>query len=167
MNLYIEIDNGKPINNPLSEDNLLSFYGGVDANRFIPFIRKDFPESIELPRTELQVVESSYVQAEDGLSYTDEYYVRDMTSDEITRVTAERNEGIKTSIESFISSATEQLNSATTDDKPVWEEYINSLINFTYTDPFTVRLPTHPTRSINGNIVSLSTISGSSPNVIE
>ena len=168
MSLYIQIENGQPINHPIFEDNLLQAYPDIDLlnnEKFKPFIRLELPTVIELPRTELQILESKYLLHTDGISYIDNYYVRDMTSDEVNNVTNQRREGINNGITHNMHQAIAELEISDELDKPVWQNYIDSLSTFTFVDPFKTIIPPLPRKNKNG--VWLSTFNGGSkPNVI-
>jgi len=79
MNLYIETENGNPINHPAFEDNLMQAFGSI-PERWEPFTRVERP----VP-TIYQVLESDepvYTKV-DGV-WTDVWSLRDMTAEEKT-----------------------------------------------------------------------------------
>jgi len=81
MNLYIQIENGKPINHPAFEDNLIAAFGSIPAH-WEAFIRVERP----IP-TVYQVLvseESTYEFNEATGYWMDIWALRDMTADEIT-----------------------------------------------------------------------------------
>jgi hypothetical protein len=43
MNLYIQIENGSPVNHPATEDNLVGAFGSIPDN-WVPFTRVERPE---------------------------------------------------------------------------------------------------------------------------
>jgi hypothetical protein len=77
MNLYIETENGNPINHPAFEDNLLQAFGAI-PNHWEPFVRVEKP----IP-TIYQVLysEEATYQKIDGV-WTDVWALRDMTAEE-------------------------------------------------------------------------------------
>jgi hypothetical protein len=77
MNLYIQIENGQPINHPAFEENLIYALGSVPSN-WEPFVRVERP----IP-TVYQVLDSQdpTYQKVDGV-WTDVWSLRDMTADE-------------------------------------------------------------------------------------
>lgn len=79
MNLYIQTENGNPINHPAFEDNLIAAFGSIPAH-WEAFIRVERP----IP-TIYQVLDSQEptYQKANGI-WTDVWALRDMTSDEIT-----------------------------------------------------------------------------------
>jgi len=77
MNLYIQIDNGQPINHPAFEDNLIEAFGLIPEN-WEPFIRVERPK----PKTyEVFVNMNPTYQKIDGV-WTDVWSLRDMTDEE-------------------------------------------------------------------------------------
>jgi len=67
MNLYIEIENNKPINHPYNESNLLMVYPGIDLDNspnFCKFIRVASP----IPKWD-EVVEGPEYKIIDGICY--------------------------------------------------------------------------------------------------
>lgn len=77
MNLYIQIENGQPINHPAFEDNLIAAFGGV-PDHWKPFVRVKRPalgvyEVLESDQPAYQMV--------DGV-WTDVWTVRPMTNEE-------------------------------------------------------------------------------------
>ena len=84
MNLYIQIENGQPINHPAFEDNLLQAFGSIPAH-WEPFVRVERPAL-----TIFQILESdtpTYQQV-NGV-WTDVWSYRDMTADEKSALIAE------------------------------------------------------------------------------
>jgi hypothetical protein len=79
MNLYIQIENGQPINHPASEDNLIYALGSVPSN-WEPFVRVEMPTP-----TIYQVLDSMEPTYEkvNGV-WTDVWALRDMTETEKT-----------------------------------------------------------------------------------
>ena len=77
-NLYIQVENGEPINHPAFESNLIDAFGSIPSN-WEPFERLT-PATIGLYQTfESQV---SYEKV-NGV-WTDIHIIRDMTQDEIS-----------------------------------------------------------------------------------
>ena len=84
MNLFIQIQNGQPVNYPAFEDNLIQAYGAVPED-WEPFVRSLPP----VPNV-YEVLESSQpiIQKIDGV-WTDVWPLRPMTADE--RLTKQQN----------------------------------------------------------------------------
>ena len=77
MNLYIQIENGQPVNHPAFEDNLIQAFNSVPSN-WEPFVR------IEQPVVGVyQILENneSIYQKIDGV-WTDVWSLREMTAEE-------------------------------------------------------------------------------------
>jgi hypothetical protein len=77
MNLYIQIENGQPINHPAFEDNLIDAFGAV-PDYWEPFVRVEEPTL-----NAYQILDSNEptYQKIDGV-WTDVWPLRDMTADE-------------------------------------------------------------------------------------
>ena len=80
MNLFIQVEDGQPVNHPAFEDNLVQAFGVV-PNNWEPFIRIERPT----PGT-YEVLESDQptYQKVDGV-WTDVWSLRPMTEDEIAK----------------------------------------------------------------------------------
>lgn len=74
MNLYIQIENGQPVNHPAFEDNLLQAFGEIPAN-WEPFVRIERP--IPSAYQVLEAVEPTYEKVNDV--WTDVWAIREMT----------------------------------------------------------------------------------------
>ena len=80
MNLYIQTENGKPINHPALMDNLMAAFNGIVPPNWEKFIRVERP----IPTVyQVLVSEESSYELVDGV-WTDVWVLRDMTADEIT-----------------------------------------------------------------------------------
>ena len=77
--LYIQVENGEPVNHPALESNLLDAFGSIPSN-WEPFIRKYKPE-VDTANT-FQIVEESPVYTKQGNNWEDVWIVRDMTQEE-------------------------------------------------------------------------------------
>jgi len=77
MNLYIQVENGEPINHPAFEDNLIQAFGSVPSN-WEPFNRVNRPI---LSIYQLFESDDPIYQKINGV-WTDVWLFRDMTSDE-------------------------------------------------------------------------------------
>jgi hypothetical protein len=78
MKLYIQIENGTPINHPALEENLMAVYNGIIPNNWEPF------ERIELPKVGVyQILNNTEVtyQKINGI-WKDIWDIRDMTTEE-------------------------------------------------------------------------------------
>lgn len=78
MNLFIQVEDGQPINHPAFEDNLIQAFGAV-PDHWEPFVRIERPT----PGTyEVLEFDKPTYQKVDGV-WTDVWSVRPMTEDEI------------------------------------------------------------------------------------
>lgn len=78
MKLYIQTENGQPVNHPAFEDNLIAAFGGV-PDHWKPFVRVERPT---LGVYEVLESEQPAYQMVDGV-WTDVWTVRPMTAEEI------------------------------------------------------------------------------------
>jgi hypothetical protein len=79
MNLYIQTQDGQPINHPAFEDNLLQAFGTIPEN-WEPFVRvqKPIPTMYQV----LEAEEPIYQKVDDA--WTDVWLLRNMTAEEKT-----------------------------------------------------------------------------------
>jgi hypothetical protein len=87
MELYIRIHNGQPVDHPILGDNFREAFPEVDTDslpdHFAPFKRKSWPTEASLGSTNpYQIVDVRYVLDTDGVTWTDEYFLRDLTPEE-------------------------------------------------------------------------------------
>lgn len=87
MNLYIQIENGQPINHPAFEDNLIHAFGSIPSN-WEPFTRIDQP--LDLLTTPFQKAEFSYALGPDGKTWQDVWTAIEMTDDEKSSLIAQK-----------------------------------------------------------------------------
>jgi hypothetical protein len=78
MKLYIQTENGQPINHPAFEDNLIAAFGGV-PDHWKPFVRVERPTLGVYEVLESQQAAYEFV---DGV-WTDVWTVRPMTPEEV------------------------------------------------------------------------------------
>ena len=81
MNLYIQTENGQPVNHPAFESNLIAAFGGV-PDHWKPFVRVERPTLGVYEVLESQDAAYEFV---DGV-WTDVWTVRPMTAEEIAAV---------------------------------------------------------------------------------
>lgn len=84
MKLYIQVENGVTINHPAFEDNLLEAFGTIPKD-WVPFSRISQPSPKALSIGVYQVPVCTYVLDNDGISWKDQWSVRDMTQEEKTK----------------------------------------------------------------------------------
>ena len=88
MSLYIKIENGLPINHPAQEENIKAAFPNIDltnTTEFAPFIRLPQPSNDELYINDTQILDSVYISNDNGVSYTDSYFARNLTDEEIAQ----------------------------------------------------------------------------------
>ncbi len=163
INLYIQLENGQPINHPMFEEHLLAAYPDVDlatTTDFAPFIRTELPAL-----TLFQVAVPNHVLMADGKTYTDDYSIRAMDSEEIAELTSDRIAGVISTVAAYLEYTNAEISTADINDLPIWQTYLDALTTFTYTDPFTVVIPSPPYKDKNGILMSTSN-AGAKPDVI-
>lgn len=95
MNLLIKIENDKPVNNPIAEENLRYFIPDLDVNNppegYARFIRKPYPDlsPIETLESTEYVIDDELTQQYGTTVWTDKYNVREMTVEEIAEMLQE------------------------------------------------------------------------------
>lgn len=77
MNLYIQIENGAPVNHPATEDNLIQAFGSI-PNNWAPFARVERP--VPGVYQVLDSTEPTYQQVNGA--WSDVWTLRDMTDSE-------------------------------------------------------------------------------------
>lgn len=75
MKLYIQTENGQPVNHPALEENLIAAFGGV-PDHWKPFVR------VAAPILDRFEVYEGATYEWDGLVFTDVHHVRPMTDEE-------------------------------------------------------------------------------------
>lgn len=75
--LYLQIENGLPVNHPAFENNLIQAFGRIPTNWEI-FNRIEFCE-VETFQV-LEIPDPAYIKTDSG--WTDAWFVRDMTVEE-------------------------------------------------------------------------------------
>lgn len=78
MKLYIKLENGIPVGNPMYEQNILDAFGSIDKNIFVEFNRTPIP--LNLPKGPYLIPVTTYTK--NGDIYEDSWSVREMTDDE-------------------------------------------------------------------------------------
>lgn len=79
MALYIKIENGKPINHPAFDDNLIAAYGYIPSE-WSPFNRIGCPDG--LITSPFQKVECTYTLSSDGITWQDNWLAIEMSDEE-------------------------------------------------------------------------------------
>ena len=73
---YIEVENGQPINHPISESNLRMVFENIFPEKYIEFIKTGMPEI-----GVYQIYEGSSYQKENN-HYIEVYHIRNMNDEE-------------------------------------------------------------------------------------
>ena len=87
MNLYIQIENGQPINHPAFEENLFQVFGEVPSNWSL-FNRVQQPTG--LITSPFQTAQCTYGLSSDGVTWEDVWTAVEMTDAEKSALIAER-----------------------------------------------------------------------------
>ena len=87
-NLYIQINNGQPVNHPTTEENLLQAFGAVPSD-WSPFKRVLQPDNLE--KSVYKKIECVYALGSDGVTWEDTWVVSDRTPEEQTAFIDELN----------------------------------------------------------------------------
>jgi len=155
---YAKIVNGIATEYPYLEENLLEVYGSIDIEVFQPFT------PVEMPFIKLEPFEyllDTPRQTETG--WTVDWVVtpmNDLQKEEvITRKRAEVNE----LVQKIITDTLAELELDPTNTFLL--AYLDVINTFTFTDPFSPKIPQPPRRDSLGNWYSTST-TGTAPNVI-
>jgi hypothetical protein len=97
MKLYIQIENGQPVNHPAFEQNLVEVFGSIPEN-WEPFNR------IERPMCDVyQVVSEEPVYEKINEIWTDVWTIRDMTEEEEEKINKQKelDEASKQAVKDF------------------------------------------------------------------
>ena len=150
MNLYIQIENGQPINHPAIEENLIHAFGSIPEG-WNPFIRIQ-QEDANLTVGMYQKAIDSYGLSSDGITWQDVWTVVDMTEEE-------KNQKIKNQLlkcENYLDNV--KLNTQKAIDElidqnqiDVLKRYLSLLNAVTFTDPLNAVVPKGPKKDSNGN----------------
>jgi len=81
MKLYIQIENGQPVNHPALKSNLIDAFGHIPSN-WAPFKRIDKPES----PSHFHKHFNSYTLSSDGVTWQDTWTFVEMTDEEKSNV---------------------------------------------------------------------------------
>lgn len=162
MILYIKVEDGKPIDHPVTQANLLDVFGTI-PDEYKPFNRTEKP-SIGL--YEVDDVDAQMYHEVDG-TWTDAWPVRPMKAEERAAKEAEVMASLQTSREILIDLANSIMERAKTDNaKNAVADYINQLTNITLSTEEGFIFPSIPVLTADGDIPPPTTAPGSEPEVI-
>lgn len=156
MNLYIQIQDGKPWQHPLLEDNVLQAWPGIDLNNLpanlARFRRHQQPGSDVLPVGNFQVPVCSYELASDG-AYEDTWTVREMDADERRITTKARTKSVAADLLALKELAADRISTTTGDVQTAWQNCLTLLNSLDTSDPFNVAWPTLPRVDEDGDLI--------------
>ena len=163
MKLFIQLRNGQPFEHPIMADNFYQAFPHLDENKLPPEFAKF--EKTELPTIDIfEVVDgSAYVMHPDGV-VREIWTVRPMTDDERATRTQDAVNQIESIIKYFKERSAIEVIKATGPAAIAWQEYIDVLNAFTYTDPFLASVPQLPLIGLSGEALT-NNMPGSAPNV--
>jgi len=163
MQLFIQLRNGQPFEHPIMADNFYQAFPDLDENNLPPEFAKF--EKPELPTIDIfEIVDgSSYVMQANGV-VREVWNVRPMTDNEKAERIQDAVSQIETAIAFHKQFAAIELAKATGEAATSWQEYIDTLNAFTYTDPFTASVPQLPRFASNGQYLT-NNMPGSAPSV--
>lgn len=156
MNLYIQIQDGKPWQHPLLEDNVLQAWPEIDLNNLpanlARFRRHQQPVSSVLPVGNFQVPVCSYELANDGV-YEDTWTVREMDDDERRVTTKARKNAVAADLAALKELATVRIETTTGDVQTAWQTCLDLLNSLDTSDPFNVAWPAIPRVDEDGDLI--------------
>lgn len=162
FDLFIQIRDGQPYQHPIFGDNLREAFPSIDTDNlpkeFARFIRHE----PNLQVGPYEVLVENYVWNGDVVE--DNWSVRPMTEEEALEVRTTAIESIERDRSILLVAAESELDSFNTEDKIIWQKYIDDLRAYTYTDPLDAKLPIAPRRNTDGTLVSIDA-PGTAPNV--
>lgn len=165
--LYIKVVNGKTVDHPVFEDNLIQAFGKVPSE-YEPFLRNSEPRRMEW--SEILDAEAEQYKCVDGV-WTDIWPIRPMTAEERAPIEAEFLRQFKAYKTESLEKANAELQ-ATSDanEIAVWNRYIEKLTACVFAVEGMV-LPMYPRKFNNGPLRMLEFGNlnnvGSAPDVIE
>ena len=156
MNLYIQMQDEKPWQHPLLEDNVLQAWPGIDLNNLpsnlARFRRHRQPDANVLPVGDFQVPVCSYELAPDGV-YEDTWTVREMSDDERRVTTKARKNSVAADLVVLKEMATSRIETTTGDVQNAWQNCLNLLNLLDTSDPFNVAWPLLPRVDEDGDLI--------------
>lgn len=171
MSLYIKIENNLPVNHPADEENIRLAFPWVDLSsisEFAPFIRLPVPSPVDMPVNKFQVLDVFYILAEDGISYTDSYFVRDMIEEEKQLRIQQEIYNVTNLRELYLTTVDKEL--LESPNEQILVDFKNSLVSITQeaieTNPFSVTIQQFPRKDVNTGIWTSLQTTGTAPNVI-
>jgi len=150
--LYIKIDSeGKPVNHPIFESNLLQSFPDLDLNTTTEYVK--FERIIPPLLTKYQYFEKTeelYIR--DGDVFKDHYVVKEMDEDQKKFVNINKKYFVEQFRNHLLATAHENLRKSSDNDKKGWEDYIKT-IEYHEPDLDNPSFPAMPETDENGNII--------------
>jgi hypothetical protein len=148
MECIIRIVDGQPFEHPILMDNFMSAFPKIDVNnlpsQYAKFERLEQPVLLD-GQTHYHNVGHHYVFDSAMGKWKDEWFLIDMTDAEKAAKRAEGETIVNNILTNLKVFAQTSLDSATEEQKPSWQTYLDQLNALTYDDPFAVTWPTVPT----------------------
>ena len=157
MELYIQLENGQPINHPIFGDNLRQVIPDFDKNNlpseYAVFQRVQFEESGLPALDHFEVAEVSYQWVEGIVK--DVWSVRSMTNEARSEKIEIHRIQLENSLQALKQESANELQNATLDnERAIWQTYLDRLNSFTYENPVLAMLPFPPKRNQDGQLFS-------------
>jgi hypothetical protein len=153
MNLYIQIENGQPVNHPAIEENLIQVHGSIPEN-YAPFNRIQLHDA-NLELGVYQNAAHSYSLSSDGVAWQDTWTAVDMTQEEkdaknafLLRKSYNYLDSVKENTQKAIDGLIDE------NQIEVLTRYLSLLNAVTFTDPSNCVVPRGPKKDSNGNWIA-------------
>jgi len=155
MNLYIQMQDGQPINHPIIETNLIQVRPNIDLenlpSEFARFNRYQMPA--DLVTSPFQIPYNTYGLDADGVTYCDIWAVRDMDDLERQARTMVEQRSVDEQVQSLKDHAAERIANTTGDVQTAWQNYLDSVNSMDTSDPFSVKWPAIPRVDSEGFLI--------------
>lgn len=147
MECIIRIVDDQPFEHPIMMNNFMSAFPKIDVNNLPPEFAKF--ERLEQPvpitgQTPYHNIGYHYTFDSDMGKWKDDWFLIDMTDAEKTAKRAEGEASTINTLNLLKQFAQTNLDTATEEQKPSWQTYLDQLNALTYDDPFAVTWPTIP-----------------------
>lgn len=153
MNLYIQIENGQPVNHPALEENLIHAFGSIPDN-WKPFNRFQLAD-LNLEIGMYQKTVHSYSLSSDGVTWQDKWTVVDMTDEEKSEKVSHQISKCYAYVNLIIFNTQNAINNLTDENQiNVLNRYLTLLKEVSFTDPLNAVVPKGPKKDSNGNWIA-------------
>lgn len=162
MILYLKVEDGKPIDHPVTQANLLEVFGTI-PDEYKPFNRTDKPP---VGLYEVDDIDAQMYHEVDGV-WTDAWPVRPMNAEERAAKEAEVLAWLQTSYEFLMNLANSTMERAKTENaKKAISDYIKQLSEITLSTEEGFLLPLVPMLTDKGDVAPPTDAPGTEPEVI-